>query len=57
MWTGTGFVAAADAVLEPAADRSPYLHTVSSRLAAKHRDLLLALGVRNPFLLLADPSC
>lgn len=47
MWTGTGFVAAADAVLEPATDCTPYLHTVSPRLVTKHGDLLLALGVRH----------
>ncbi len=45
VWTGTGFVTAADAALEGAADSAPYLHAVLPRLAAKHRDLLLALGV------------
>ena len=46
VWTGTGFAAAADAALEGAADFAPYLHAVLPRLAAKHKDLLLALGVR-----------
>ena len=48
VWTGTGFVTATTAVLEGAADSAPYLHAVLPRLAAKHRDLLLALGVRTP---------
>ena len=46
MWTGAGFVAVTDAALQSSGGFSPYLHTVPPRLAAKHRELLLALGVR-----------
>ena len=46
VWTGTEFVAVTDAALQASVELSPYLHTVPPRLAAQHRDLLLALGVR-----------
>ena len=44
IWTGSGFVTAADAALSTPADFAPYLQSVPPKLA-KHKDLLLALGV------------
>lgn len=46
IWTGAGFVAAADAALATPADFAPYLQAVPPELA-QHKDLLLALGVRS----------
>lgn len=45
VWTGAGFVAAAEAVLESPADFAPYLHDVPAELLL-HTDFFKALGVR-----------
>ena len=47
IWTGAGFVAAADTALATPANFAPYLQSVPPELA-RHKDLLLTLGVRSP---------